>query len=251
MIRTIARLSLTTGFALCLVSAQAYAQWGNLTGKFVYGGTPPTPAKLDINKDVEVCGKHPLVDESLLVDANGGIANVVIWVRTKGVQVASSYDSTADAKLVYDNKGCRFEPHILPIRLSQTLELHNSDPIGHNSNMQPLGDQGINPLLPSDSAAEYKFSKAQIVPTPVTCNIHPWMKGYIVARDNPYVAVSKADGTFELKDLPAGELEFQAWQEKSGYLATPNWTKGRFKLEIKAGNNDLGTITVDPSLFNK
>jgi plastocyanin len=243
---------LTAALILALGSADARAQWGTLKGKFVYDGSPPAPAKIDVTKDVEVCGKHPLVDESLVVDPAGGLANAVIWVRTKGVEAAPSYANTASATVVYDNKGCRFDPHILAIRTSQTLEVHNSDPLSHNSNMAPLGGEAINPLLPANGAVTYNFAKAPIVPTPVTCNIHPWMKGYIVAKDNPYVAVSKPDGTFEIKDLPVGELEFQAWHEKSGYLATPDWGKrGIFKYTIKDGDNDLGTIKLNPELFNK
>jgi hypothetical protein len=252
MTRIIERASLVAlVLGLSTISAKAEG-WGNLTGKFVYDGTPPAAAPIVPNKDQEVCGKHKLVDEALLVDANGGIANVLVYVRTKGVAVAPGYAANEKATIVYDNKGFRFEPHILGVTTTQTLELHNSDPIGHNSNMQPLGLVGINPLLPAGGAATYQFTKGQLLPTPITCNIHPWMKGYVLARDNPYIAVSKPDGTFELKDLPAGvELEFQAWQEKSGYVATPEWAKGRFKMTIKAGNNDLGTIKLKPELFNK
>ena len=99
----------------------------------------------------------------------------------------------------------------------------------------------------------YNFAKAPLVPTPVTCNIHPWMKGYIVAKDNPYTAVSKPDGTLRDQGFAGRrELEFQAWHEKSGYLATADWGKrGMFKYTIKDGDNDLGTIKLSPELFNK
>lgn len=41
--------------------------WGSIKGRFVYEGTAPTPAKLSITKNEDVCGKPPpLVDESLL-----------------------------------------------------------------------------------------------------------------------------------------------------------------------------------------
>lgn len=234
-----------------LTAGKAQAQWGDLKGKFLFDGPAPAAAKLDVNKDVEVCGKHMLVDESLLVGADGGIANVVVYVRSKGIQVNPDVAAAAAKPVTYDNKGCRFEPHILPVLINQPLFLKNSDPVGHNSNVQPIGDQGINPLLPSGGEIEHKFFRAQLVPVPVTCNIHPWMKGYILPRDNPYVAVTGKDGSFELKSLPAGELEFQAWHEKSGYVATPEWEKGRFKLTIAAGSNDLGTKKLPAALFAK
>jgi hypothetical protein len=78
------------------------------------------------------------------------------------------------------------------------------------------------------------------------------MKGYILPRNNPYAAVSKEDGTFKIEKLPVGELEFQVWQERMGYVdlpsAKPAMPKGRFKITIKPGANDLGVIKVDPKL---
>ena len=251
MTRSFSRLLAAGAIVLLAAAGSAQAQWGTLRGRFVYDGTPPQPETISPTKDPEVCGKHKLVNEDLVVGADGGLANVIVWVMTKKVPINPEYEPEADKTVVYDNKGCRFEPHVLAIWTKQKLELHNSDPIGHNSNMAPLGGQAINPLLPPNGVSDYKFETVPAVPVPITCNIHPWMKGWIVARDNPYTAVSKADGTFEVKGLPAGELEFRAWQEKSGYIQYSDWNKGRFKFEIKDGDNDLGTMKLDPAQFNK
>lgn len=235
-----------------LVAARADA--ADLTGRFVFGGAVPTPAKLNIDKDVEAFGNLGLVDETLAVAADGGIANVVVYVRTEGAPITPEAEKAAPAKVEFDNKGGRFVPRILPVWVGkQTLVLKNSDPVGHNSNLQPLGDTPINPLLTPNSTVEHQFGRKQNLPQPVGCNIHPWMKGYILPRDNPYVAVSGPDGKFDLKNLPAGaELEFQVWHEKSGYLAAkPEWDKGRFTMTLKDGANDLGELKVDPALFNK
>ncbi len=228
-------------------------QWGDLTGKFVFDGKAPEPAAINVNKDEEVFGKLGLKDESLLVGAGGGLANVVVYCRTANVAVNPDLAKDVSAKVVYDNKGGRFTPHVLTIWLDkQTLVLHNSDPVGHNSNVQPLGDAGINPLLPANSSVDHTFNRPQSIPVPVACNIHPWMKGYILPRPNPYATVSKEDGTFKIEKLPVGELEFQAWQERTGYVdladSKPPMPKGRFKVTIKPGTNDLGVIKVPAKL---
>lgn len=234
----------------CGVTAQA--QWGNLKGKFVYEGTAPKPAKLNISKDQEVCGKHDLVDEALLVGPDGGLKNVAVYTTTKNVKVNPEYDKSKAADVVLDNKNCRFEPHLLPILVTQTLVIKNGDPnISHNSNVTDLGGPGTNPLIPSGGEAKYQFKRAKDTGQPVTCNIHPWMKGWVLPRDNPYTAVSDADGNFEIKNLPVGKIEFRAWQEKSGFVDTKAWPKGRFTYDIKPGDNDLGTIKLPASLFNK
>ena len=96
------------------------------------------------------------------------------------------------------------------------------------------------------------------MPTMVTCNIHPWMKAYAVFRKDGYVAVSAADGTFTIPDLPAGELlEMQVWHERSsgpnGALGLDNpalkWTpKGRFQIQLTPDEvKDIGTLEVPAS----
>jgi hypothetical protein len=247
VVRQVSCAAIALGVLAC--ASSAHAQWGDLKITFKYKGAPPAPIKINVNKDTEVCGPHNLTEEDLVVGADGGVANIVVYVRTKGVKVHPDYAKTDAAKLEYDNKGCRFVPHILPIRLSQTIVLHNSDPVGHNSNLQPLLDSGINPLIPSGGAVEHKFNRAQTVPVKITCNIHPWMVGWVLPRDNPYAAASGADGVLTISNLPAEELEFQAWHEKKGYLKAGSWTNGRFTQKIKDGANDLGVIELDPSLF--
>lgn len=235
--------------ALVAPGGQA-AEWGDLVGRIVFDGAAPTPANLNINKDLECCKvKH--VDESLLVDSSGGLANVVLYCRDRNVAVHPDYDATATTEVVLDNTTCRFEPHVAVLRLTQTLVIRNSDICGHNTNLQPLGDAGINPLIAANSEVRHKFNRAQNIPVPASCNIHPWMKSYVLPRDNPYVTVSAADGTFRIENLPAGPVEMQAWHETAGYVDTKAWPKGRFKVTIKAGTNDLGTIKLPASLFKK
>jgi hypothetical protein len=243
-----------TILSLVLFASTAQAQqWGDLTGKFVFDGPAPEAKPVSITKDEEVFGKLGLKDDTLIVGADGGLANVVVYCRTANVKINPELAASVPPKVVYDNKGGQFVPHVLTIWFDkQTLVLHNSDPVAHNSNLQPLLDQGINPLLPANSSQDHRFNRPQTIPVQVGCNIHPWMKGYVLPRPNPYATVSKEDGTFKIEKLPVGDLEFQAWQERTGYVDLPNnkppMPKGRFTFTIKPGANDMGVIKVDPKL---
>lgn len=252
MLQSTMRILAAVALAVGLATTAAAAEWGNLKGQFIYDGKAPEPEKVDTSKE-PLCSKHPVVDEQLIVGEDGGIKDVVIYVSTKKVKVNPDFEKSAKDAVVMDNKHCRFEPHIAIVRLSQALELHNSDPFSHNSNMAPLGDVAVNPLIAEGGKFDHHFTRVQKLPVPVSCNIHGWMKGYVVVRDNPYAAVSDEHGKFELKNLPAEELEFTVWQEKSGYLpAGKGWSKkGVFMHKIKSGDNDLGVIKVSPSLFSK
>jgi plastocyanin len=240
--------------ALIAAHPAGAVEWGNLKGRFIYDGDPPKEQSIDTSKE-PMCAKHKVVSEELAVNGeNHGLANVLVFVSSKKVAENPEYKSTAKDKITIDNNGCRFEPHIVTMRLSQTLVIKNSDPFSHNSNLAPLGDTATNPVLTPDSSIEFTFHRVQKLPVPVACNIHPWMKGYVVVKDNPYMAVSDKDGNFEIKDLPAEELEFTVWQEKSGWLpAKKDWDqkKAIFKMKIKPGDNDLGEIKVSPKLFEK
>jgi len=248
-------LSLVVALSVAL-SSVAQAQTGTLTGRFVFSGTAPTPKALDINKDAEVCGKDKPVDESVVVGKENALQNVVIFLRPKaGEALKVDADTLAAAKKAtakLDNKGCRFEPHVIGVVTDQTLMLTNSDPVGHNSKLEPFTNPGINPLIPAGGSVEHKFKDQENLPVKVTCSIHPWMTGFIVVRKDPYFAVSGADGKFEIKGLPTGEFDFVLWQEKNGYLTSVEvggkkvtLEKGKLKQKIAAGANDLGDIKVE------
>ena len=61
----------------------------------------------------------------------------------------------------------------------------------------------------------------------------------------------------EIKNLPAGEFEFQFWQEKAGYVQQVSrdgtnieWVRGRVKIKIEDGKTtDLGEIVIGADKF--
>jgi plastocyanin len=238
--------------------------WGNLKGRFVYGGTPPTPVKLTADKDQEVCGKHDLFDEQLQVDPDTkGIENVIVYLFVsrgdKGAKIHPDMEKASGEPRI-DNKDCRFEPHVLVVRTAQEFAIGNKDTVGHNTKIDSVQNPGINPIVAATSEMKHKFSKEERMPVRVSCSIHPWMKAWVVVKDSPYVAVSNKAGEFSISNLPVGKWTFQVWHEfKSGTNITnaelggkkAEWKKGRAEFEIKAGDNDLGDITIPETVFKK
>ena len=228
--------------------------WGSLEGVFTYDGAF-SAARLAINKDVDFCGRSPLTDESLVVGARGALANVVVICRSRNLPVHEDYAASADAVVNLDNDKCRFEPHVCLLRLSQTLRVRNPDPVAHNTNIQPPGDEGVNPILPATEEITHRFMRQQSTPFKVSCNIHPWMACYVLPRENPYAAVTDKDGKFKIANLPAGiELEFQVWHERGagsgGALeAKEEWKRGRFKLIIPKDGSETLEVKVSPDAF--
>lgn len=229
--------------------------WGTLRGRFVFDGEPPPRARLDVNKDIEVCGKTPLFDESLIVDeTTKGVMNVVVYLRSNVERVHPEQLELLKRLVVLKQQKCRFEPHLVVVCVGQEFQIRNDDPVAHNSNVSPPGDVEFSPLIPPSSNYSKTFKRPQSTPIPITNSIHPWMKGYVLIRPDRYVTVSKPEGDFEIKNLPTGELEFQTWQErwngKTPPDSHPTWNRGRFKATINGdATTDLGTIRVSRSFF--
>lgn len=248
----------SVAIAVVLMSASgAHAQWATLKGQFLFGkeGTKvPNAAKLKADKDVQVCGKMPLYDESLVVNGeNRGLAHVVLWAD-KIKKVHPDYEANAKANVKIDNLLCRFEPHAVAVRTSQTLVVGNSDPIGHNSLMNFLKNPPVNPIIPAKGEVKFTFSKPEIIPTKVSCSIHPWMQGIVLVQDHPYMAITDADGKFEMKNLPAGKVTIKIWHEKIGYVKTATidnkatkFSRGRYSVTLKKDTEQ--SFVLDPKMF--
>jgi hypothetical protein len=228
--------------------------WGTLKGKFIFDGTPPEMQPYNVNKDMDACtinGKAPL-QQTLLVDsASKGIKNIAVFVRSASRVHESAQAGSGES--LFDQRECVFLSHVFPLTLGTTMVIKNSDPVGHNTNIE--GKNSFNQTIPVGESINFTPQKEEAVPVSVRCSIHPWMLAYFLPRENGYVAVTAEDGSFEIANLPAGEdLEFQVWHEsavgpgKSLVLTTPEakelkWSnKGRF--EVKLGEDEVKEINL-------
>jgi len=248
-------------FVVQLMAASApAAEWGDLHLRFTYDGEPPEPRTWVADKDVAVCGKTKLLDESLLVDKESrGIANVVVMLLKPAegeVPVHESYEKTAKEPAKIVSRGCRFEPHVLLMRTGQSLEIGNEDPIGHNPKLELFANPSTSGLIPARGPLRLEFQKEEPSPVHLECSIHAWMSAYVIVRGNPYAAASDKQGNVTLKNVPAGEWTFRIWHERAGYIKeahqgeeTLNWPKGRMKLTVKLGRNDLGDVQIPADAF--
>jgi len=242
--------------------------WATLKGTFKLEGTPPARTPLSVSKDHEVCapGGKPVLSEELVVDsATNGIKDVVIYLVSPGKFPVGDpkwehpdYAAKATATLDYDQKNCVFLTHMFAMRSKQKAKVMNSDPVGHNTNIQGGGRAAaINATIPSGESTPYEPGGESPEPFAVACSIHPWMSARMIVRDSPYFAVTKPDGSFEIANVPAGvPLEFRVWQEKGKFLQDvkvdgkpEKWSKGRLKVTLQPGEPKELNVTVDAASF--
>ena len=185
-----------------------------ITGRVTFAGQAPAAEPIDMSEEPTCADKYtePPTREVAKLGANGELADVFVYVKEG---LAPRDWPTPSEGVTIDQDGCRYVPHVLAIQVGQPMVIKNSDGILHNINTQPTANQGFNISQPVEMETEREFSDAEVM-IPVKCDVHGWMEAYVGVQDHPYMAVSGADGTFSLADLPPGEYVIEAWHERFG-----------------------------------
>jgi plastocyanin len=194
---------------------------GTITGKVMLEGTPPENPVIKMASD-PACGNGEVRAESYVVD-NGSLQNVFVYIKD-GLGNKYIFETpTEPVKL--DQKGCHYTPHVLGVRVTQPLEVINSDATLHNVHGMPETNREFNQGQPVQGMKNTVTFTAPEVMIPFKCDVHSWMNAYVGVVSHPYFAVTGSGGKFELKTVPPGTYTIEAWHEKLG-RQTQNVTLG-------------------------
>jgi hypothetical protein len=247
-------------FALALTplqSQEAKQEWGNLSATFVYDGEPPERQELVVDKEKKDAFTLPLLDESLVVDAESkGVGNVVVWLRAAKdapPQVHPSYEESLKKPQEVLIQNGRFEPHITTVRVGQQYIIRNGDKVGHAAKADFfLNRFGCDLLIPGGTS-QASFNKSEGRPVVLADVYYSWMSGYLLVLDHPYMAVSDKQGKLQIKNLPVGNHTFVLFHELPGFVReakrngeVQEFKYGRLTVDIKPGDNDLGEFHIKP-----
>ena len=232
----------------------AAEEWGTIKGEVVWaGGAIPPRAKVDVTKDKDHClAKGPLLSDELLIDATtNGIRDVIIWLasidKKKPLAIHPDLKAIPKEAIEIDQPCCQFVPRAVALRAGQTLIIKNSASVPHAAQVggDPAINAGFNTTIQAGSRIELsgeKALRAEERPLSLSCSLHTWMKGRIGVFDHPYFAVTGADGKFEIKNVPAGEVIIKIKHER--WLHQGGTSAGQKVTVPAAGTLDLGKIKV-------
>ena len=211
----VAMLALTLGLAWR--SGDAAQQGGAVTGRVRFTGAKPTNPRIDMSEEAACKDKYkaaPPTAETVVVNANGTLANVFVYVKA-GLPPSAKYQAPA-TPVVIDQDGCRYHPHVLGIMVGQNLEIRNSDPVLHNIKAKATKNRPFNISQPSAGMKTNRTFSAPEVMVALECNVHGWMNAFLGVLPHPFYAVTGADGSFSIKGLPPGTYTIEAWHERYG-----------------------------------
>jgi plastocyanin len=187
---------------------------GSVKGVISYAdGDPDTAIKMDADPVCAGLHTEPAMTEKIVGDGQGHLANVFIYVKS-GLS-GGPWPAPATAATI-DQHGCQYHPHVQGVMVGQKIEIVNSDSTLHNIHAHPTVNAEFNQGQPFQGMKmEHTFDKPEVM-IPFRCDVHPWMASYMAVLDNPFFAVSKADGSYEIPNLPAGTYTLEAWHEELG-----------------------------------
>ncbi len=198
-------------------TAQAVQAGATISGKVKFTGARPTNPKIDMSEEAACKAKYatPPTEEKVVVNANGTLANVFVYVKA-GLPAGATYPAPT-TPVTLDQNGCRYHPHVLGIQVGQSLNIKNSDPLLHNIKAKAVKNRPFNVSQPNLTATPtVRTFNAPEVMVPLECNVHGWMNAWLGVLPHPFFAVTGADGSFSIKGLPPGTYAIEAWHEKYG-----------------------------------
>jgi hypothetical protein len=210
-------------------TAKDVANGGKLSGKVTFKGTAPAPKLFPIEKNPEVCGTGTREVKEVTVGAGGGLEHAVVYFQ----KVEAGKKWPAPEKNEYgtpkgyelNQKTCRFTPWLMVVPDKGVLSIVNRDPVLHNIHTYELIPSGVkfvrvtmfNEAQPTQG---YTFNKKLRMrrgdSVKIECDAHNFMHSYLKVLKNPYYAISAADGSYSIDNIPPGKYKVSVWHSYLG-----------------------------------
>jgi hypothetical protein len=208
---------------ICPIAAWAYEEatvsnGGTVTGTVQFSGDLPPPISFELRRypDRVYCGAlsdgtgYRLLRE-VAVGAQQGLKDVIVMIE--GVEKGKPFEFT-ETKL--EANICQFIPFVSVMREHYPLTVTNLDQVSHDLQIYERDQEHVfimfhRPALTKSGTSDIIRFTGKRRDVTMQCGMHPFMQGHGLAVENPYFAVTGLDGTFTIKDLPAGTHRIKAW----------------------------------------
>ena len=232
------------------VDATVLTHAGVIAGAVRWNGPPPAvaPTPVGVAGNPDHCGATQ-IDPTLVVSADGAVANAVLWLSDIGRGAAPDLTPAT-----VDQRGCRYEPHVVAVPVGAEVRFGNSDHgLMHNVHAYygyDDDDNWFNQASPQGLTVTKRVQRAGVAR--LICDAgHVWMLAYLHAFTHPYFAVTDAMGRYTLRAVPPGRYTLRFWHEGWTRRAMEG-TRARFSPPVETSRvvevSPDGAVTADFSL---
>lgn len=192
---------------------------GTLSGRVTLTGPLPRARSFHLihAPNIQFCarisdGKGHRILHDFTVSENSGLKDTVIALQS--VKKGKPFPTKMQ---VFNIDRCHSDKYVIGVRNGENILIENKDPIRHEIvtyeiNSSDYVDQKSNKaIIKKTSQIRSAFVSEDTDEFLIKCNLHPFLqtRGFMV--ENPYYAISDAEGNFSLKDVPPGTYEVHAW----------------------------------------
>lgn len=202
---------------------------GTVTGKVNFKGTAPQPRRVRMDAECSAFHSEPVLSENVVVNSNNTLKWTFVYVK-QGLE-GKTFDPPGEP-VVFDQHGCKYDPHVFGVQAGQPIKILNSDPLLHNIHALPEVNRPFNFGMPRKGEERLQSFRKPEIMVKIKCDVHPWMGAYCGVVDHPYYAVTGDDGSFTIKNLPAGTYVLEAWHEEFGTQT----------MEVTVGDNETQMV---------
>lgn len=251
---------------------------GTIRGKVTLVGGKPRPMAFNLVTipDPVYCGRISTgtgwrIVEDFIVADDGGLKDAVIMVE--GIQRGKAFQLP---KVRIEAIDCDFLPFVNVLRDRDEITVINMDPVEHDIQgyetarvrgarvlfnrplpMNPfhrvLGLFSRHDHLPGEPMVQQIHLRKGRNIFVMQCGFHPYMFAWGVVVKNPYYAITKEDGVFEIRDVPAGQYTVKVWhpgmkeyREQQVTVAPGKTTTVNFAYESPKGRRSVHEMVENP-----
>jgi hypothetical protein len=164
-----------------------------------------------------------------------------VIVTVEGIEKGKPFGFT-ETKL--EANVCQFVPFVSVMREHHPLTVTNLDPVSHDLQIYERDREHVfimfhRPALTKSGTSDVVRFTGNRRDISMQCGMHAFMQGHGLAVENPYYAITGLEGSFEIKDLPAGTYRIKAWhptlgEKEQGVTVAANGTTSLgFSFEAK------------------
>ncbi|MDT7044186.1 carboxypeptidase-like regulatory domain-containing protein [Candidatus Nitronereus thalassa] len=218
-----------------------------IRGKVTITGEKPRPMAFNLVTipDAVYCGRISTgtgwrIVEDFIIANDGSLKDVVVMLE--GVKEGKPFDIP---KVRVDAFDCDFLPFVNVLRDQDEITVVNMDPVEHDiQGYETARERGARvlfnrplPMNPFHKVLGLLHSHKHMAGEPMVekihlrkgrnifvmqCGFHPYMFSWGVVVSNPYFAITKEDGLYEISDVPPGQYILKVWHAgMKQYLERP------------------------------
>jgi len=227
-VNLIAVLLVVTVWAVMAVDA---AWGGTIKGTVRLTGQAVEQKKITLTIDQYYCGKEQDAEDIILAP-DKGIRNVVVSLQAPPPG-AKWKEPLPPVEI--DQNLCRFVPHVVVAPVGGTVNFLNTDRLLHNLHSISKENLIFNRAQPKGRTIPITFKTPEIIQ--VDCDLHAWMRAWVVVADHPFYAITNDMGEFILDNVPQGRYTLWIWQESFGTMT----------MDVTVEDKNVTSVTIEMS----